>query len=33
MRILFGILAVIVLSGIINLIKIGWQKLFFEDKD
>lgn len=33
MRILFGVLVVIVLSWIINLIKIGWQKLFFEDKD
>lgn len=33
MRILFGVLAVIVLSLIINLIKIGWQKLFFEDKN
>lgn len=33
MRILFGVVVVIVLSWIINLIKIGWQKLFFEDKD
>lgn len=33
MRIICGVLAVMVITAILNLVKIGWQKLFFEDKD
>ncbi len=33
MRLICGVLAVIVMTGLFSLVKIGWQKLFFEDKD
>lgn len=33
MRLICGVLAVMVMTAIFNLIKMGWQKLFFEDKD